>query len=267
MLSSFQMASRTGSDTGMKVFLQKAARRLVLGMPRFMRDGLWPLFDSNAGVERCLRNLKRKGFQPANIIDSGAYLGLWTRMIKQIFPDSKVLMIEPQPSRRAALLQAKNDFSGTVDFVQCLVGPETKDLVPFYEIEGGGSSVLGELTPAPRKTVTLPMRKLDDILAEEKISGPLLLKLDVQGYELEALKGADQTMRMAEVILMEVSFVRYNPAAPLFHDVVDFMQKKGFLVYDIFPLARWKEITLFQGDVFFVKENSSFRQIDFAAED
>ncbi len=258
--------ARTKTGGGVKILFQKLARRMVLCMPQFMRDGLWLLYNSDSSVEFCLRRLKEKGFAPKNVVDCGAYLGDWTRMVKKNFPGANVLMIEPVSNQQRLLLQVKSEFPGTVDYVQCLVGPETKEAATFFEVDGGGpgSSVLGELTRFPHKPVTLPMRRLDDILAEKKIAGPLFLKLDVQGYELEVLKGAERAMQNAEVILLEVSFVRYNPSGPLFHEVVAFMSEHGFLVYEICPLGRWLGVTLFQADVFFVKEDSGFRQIDFA---
>jgi len=244
---------------------QKLARRLVLLMPRSMRDGLRLLFNSDASVEFCLRQLKDKGFHPEQIVDCGAYMGNWTRMIKKHFPQARVLMIEPQEDKQPFLAQIQNEFPGSVDYVQCLMGPEAKTAVNFFEIEGGGSSLLGELTAAPRRTVTRPMKRLDDVLQEKGIS-PALLKFDVQGFELEVLKGAPKAMQEAEVILLEVSFVRYNPSGPLFHEVIAFMKERGFVVYDICPLGRFAGVTLFQADVFFVKEDSQYRQINFAAD-
>jgi hypothetical protein len=152
-----------------------------------------------------------------------------------------------------------------VDYIQCLMGPETKEAVSFFEIEGGGSSVLRDLTNSPYKTATLRMETLDHVLREKMVTNATLLKLDVQGYELEVLKGATETVKKAEVILLEVSFVDYNESGPLFHEVVAFMKDRGYLVYDIHPLPRWAGVTLLQADVIFVKENSAFRKIDFAA--
>ena len=244
---------------------QKLARRMVLTMPLFMQDGVRLLYNSETNVEFCLRKLKEKGFNPRHVVDGGAYMGNWTRMVKRNFPGAGVLMIEPQQDKRPLLIQVQNEFPGTVDYVQCLLGAEAKDAVPFFENEGGGSSVLRELTHSPFKTTTVPMRTLDDLLRERKITDAALLKLDLQGYELEALRGGAVAMKNAEVILLEVSLVPFNESGPLLHEVVAFMQDRGFLVYDLSALPRWIDSTLFQLDVFFVKENSALRQVNFAA--
>ena len=214
-------------------------------------------------MEFCLQKLKEKGFSPEIIVDCGAYTGSWTKMVKRVFPNANVLMIEPQAGKGSLLVQVCNEFSGTVDYVKCLLGSEQKEEVVFFEMESG-SSVLEEATHHPRKIVMLKMATLDDILREKKISKCTFLKLDVQGYELEVLKGAKEALKNATVILLEVSFIRCNRSAPLFHEVVAFMKNHGFLVYDVCPLPRWRDNTLLQADVFFVKDGSIFRQIDFA---
>jgi FkbM family methyltransferase len=217
-------------------------------------------------MEFCLQKLKEKGFSPEVIVDCGAYIGSWTKMVKKVFPNANILMIEPQASKEPLLVQVCNEFSGTVDYVRCLLGSEQKEKVTFFEVEGTetNSSVLEDVTIRPGKVVTLKMTTLDDILREKKVKECTFLKLDVQGYELEVLKGAKEALKNAEVILLEVSFIRCNRSAPLFHEVVAFMKERGFLVYDVSPLPRWKDNTLLQADVFFVKEGSIFRQIDFA---
>jgi FkbM family methyltransferase len=245
---------------------QKLARRIVLSMPLFIQDGLRLLYSSDANVEFCLRKLKEKGFAPENVVDCGAYVGNWTRMVKRNFLESNVLMIEPQADKESLLIQVCNEFPGTVNYVRCLLGCEPKEAVTFFEMESG-SSVLGELTDVPRKAVTLRMVPLDDVLRERKITKAMFLKLDVQGYELEVLKGAKQALKNSEVVLLEVSFVLYNQSAPLFHEVVEFMKDRGFLMYDICPLQRWADNTLLQADVFFVKKDSPFRRIDFMVTD
>ena len=92
------------------------------------------------------------------------------------------------------------------------------------------------------------MSTLDSVVDERKMTGPILLKADVQGYELEALRGANQTLRKTEVILLEVSTLPYNIGAPLLAEVVAFMAERRFLVYDLvtctagratIPRSRW----------------------------
>lgn len=85
----------------------------------------------------------------------------------------------------------------------------------------------------------VPMRRIDDIIAvaEEQhgISplGPALLKLDVQGFEIQALKGAHRVLKSVEVVILESSVVEYNAGAPLTAELLGFVDSLGFQVLDV----------------------------------
>ncbi|WP_145949530.1 FkbM family methyltransferase [Paenibacillus sp. Y412MC10] len=88
------------------------------------------------------------------------------------------------------------------------------------------------------------------------------MKLDVQGYELEVLKGAEQTLKDVELVLLEASVRPYNEDAPLFYDVINYMKKNGFIVFDICSLMRKPNSNiLLQVDLLFVNENSELCRI------
>jgi len=209
-----------------------------------------------ASVEWSLRNIKALGFQPRQIVDVGAYVGGWTRMVKSIFPEARVLMIEAQQGRETDLRQVCSEFSGEVVARMSLLGPNHRERESFYELETG-SSVLFEQSSIERRKVDYEMRTLDDVLAEAGFEQVEFLKLDVQGYELEVLKGAERTLPKIEVILMEVSLLGVNKGAPLLNEVVQFMSNRGFRVYDICSLIRRPlDSALWQSDLLFVREGS-----------
>ena len=86
----------------------------------------------------------------------------------------------------------------------------------------------------------------------------------MQGYEIEVLKGAINTLRDVEAVLMEVSFLAYNKNAPLLVDTVQFMKEMGFLAYDICSLVRYRiDNTLVQADIIFLRKDSPWRSRHF----
>jgi FkbM family methyltransferase len=236
---------------------RRLVRKIVVNLP-YLEEDLRGFYGGTS-MEYAVRQLQARGFDPKSIVDCGAYMGDWTRMVKRIFPGARVLMFEPQADKRQALADVCTDFPGTVECVSCLLGPQAKEAVTFFEMESG-SSVLEELTSYSRKTITLPMRTLDDTLREKNIQDATFLKLDVQGFEIEVLKGAAQAMKRAEVILLEVSFVPFNRSAPLFDEVVKYMRDNGFMAYDICNFHRVDNAPL-QGDAFFVKMDSPLRKL------
>ena len=97
------------------------------------------------------------------------------------------------------------------------------------------------------------MTTLDEVVGSV-ITSPQLLKLDVQGYEVEVLKGATRILAHTEVALLEVSLIEYNAGSPLFAEVIACMSNAGFAAYDICGYARREsDRALFQVDMLFVR--------------
>jgi hypothetical protein len=65
-------------------------------------------------------------------------------------------------------------------------------------------------------------------VAREHLPPPDLIKLDVQGYELEVLRGGEACLRHARAVLCEVSFKVFYSGQPLFHEIVAFLAARGF---------------------------------------
>jgi hypothetical protein len=194
-------------------FLKKVIRTAWCCLPRGKRVSLARavIHQANADEQRSigvvsleagLSQLRASGFAPTSVIDVGANRGSTPRS----------------------------------QFFIALLGAESREEVRFYQM-GTGSSVLAERSSTQRNELKLRMSTLDDLVAAE-VNSPMLLKLDVQGYELEVLRGARKILAEAEVVVIECSLIQYNDGAPLFAEVVSFMSERGFLVYDPFSDRR-----------------------------
>jgi hypothetical protein len=92
---------------------------------------------------------------------------------------------------------------------------------------------------------------LDDLISDAGRGGPELLKLDVQGFELEVLKGATRALAQARYVLLEVSIVQYNEGSPLIEQVLSWMAGQGYRTIDVFDMSRAPSSKLLQVDLLF----------------
>lgn len=208
-------------------------------------------------MEVSLRRLSRVGFRPAAALDIGANVGAWSRMCRRVFGTPRILAIEPQLQCEAELRHTANALGG-VTIVQTLLGARAAAAVPFYVNDFSGiSSVLREPEAPPVGAVPTDMVTLDELIVSSGFPQPGLIKLDVQGYELEVLRGGAQTLAGAEVVLMEVNLLPIYEGAPLLHETVAFMSDGGFRAYDICSaMRRPLDDALFQTDMIFVRHDS-----------
>lgn len=209
-----------------------------------------------ASLECSLRNMKKLGFHPQRIVDIGAYVGGWTLMVTRIFPSAQFLMIEAQESKRGVLEGIAKQLPDAACKI-ALLGPTDRAPVSFFELETG-SSVFDEESNVRRTVSIRETEMLDTVIEEAGLETVDFLKLDVQGYELEVLRGAKKTLPKVEAVLLEVSLIEINKGAPLLAEVVAFMKENSFRVYDICSFIRRPlDNAVWQTDVLFVRETSN----------
>jgi FkbM family methyltransferase len=234
------------------------ANRLVSRLAQFLPSEAKRAIKDRLGVpsvESTLTRMQRNGFRVSHAVDVGAYAGKWTMLCKTHFPQARVLMIEPQAALQPDLVGVAAHLED-VTVVQTLLGESIQTAVPFYEKETA-SSVLPEAEREDQPSSFLPMTTLDALLDAHDFQRVGLLKLDVQGYELEVLRGGERTLGVTDACLLEVNLIAIHFGAPLLHQMVAFMAERQFRVYDISSLYRRPyDDALWQVDMMFVRMDS-----------
>lgn len=203
-----------------------------------------------------LRHLTTLGFNPAVIFDIGAARGEWARMAHEIFPKSRIVSFEPNKREQPSLEKVQAEIPN-FDFKLGFLGPK-RDTVTYSD-ENTQTSLLSDAKSSGNATAE--MYVLDEMIASGEIPRPDFMKLDVQGFELEVLKGAENALKAGPALLLEVSFIDFLPHMPLIEDVLKFMSQRDYVWHDVMGLSRRPaDDTLWQMDVFFVKRDHPMRR-------
>jgi FkbM family methyltransferase len=206
-------------------------------------------------LEATLRCMKARGFEPRFGVDIGAYDGQWSLSFRREFPACHMLMIEAMESKTERLRQVSEQSGGAIDYRIAVLGARHGQSIRWIEMDSG-SSALEEHSGYPRDVQTRTLTTLDEVLGADAPRVDFM-KLDVQGYELEVLRGAARAMGQAQAIFLEASLVPVNDGCPLIHEVLAFMDARGFRLLDFCSQNRRKDGTLWQTDLMFVKSGSA----------
>lgn len=208
-----------------------------------------------------LEDLKFRGLACGAMMDVGANSGLWSRVAKEVFPEAGISLIEPRAEMKPDL---ERFCAAHPDSRYFLVGAgEQKATMPLTVHGEDSTFVPGRAGEKPNwgEQRDVEVVTVDSLVNERGCLIPDLMKVDVQGLELEVLKGASSTFGKTEIYILEVSFFPFYEGMPIFYDVVHFMQERNYVAYDFAGfLRRDYDGALGQCDICFVKENGFLRE-------
>jgi FkbM family methyltransferase len=211
-------------------------------------------------LEDFIGHLRGLDFNPNTVIDVGVASG--TPELYRGFSNSKHILIEPLEEFTPELRRIATKYN--VEYVSAAAG--AKPGKATFHVHTGdleGSSLLREndgpqVDGMPRE---VEVQTVDEICQRHQARGPMLLKVDVQGAEIEVLKGAEQTLYQTEVIVLECSLFKFQEGALELIDVIEYVRERGWAIYDLFGFRnRPLDGALAQLDVAFVQEKGRFRR-------
>lgn len=209
-----------------------------------------------AGVEHLpvLRGIKCR-----TVLDIGAHCGQFSLVATYIWPDAKIIAFEPLSKPARTFLKVFQE-SKKVKLHQVAVG-EKRDIAHMHVAKQNDSSSLlpisklqVEIFPNTYEEYSLRVDvfPLDDVIEDKNLERPVLLKIDVQGYELQTLRGAEKLLEMVDYVYVECSFVELYAGQALASDVIEYLQQKGFRLKGIYNVVYYRG-TAVQGDFLFSK--------------
>ncbi len=248
---------------GLKTAVQRAVNGLLSPAGLEIRRRAAPecLSANRATLEGVLAQAGSVGFIPGTVVDVGAAYGSFTRACCAAFPTCSVVMVEPIAEYRPHLEPLVRSIPGA-RLVEAAAAATSGSVTIHVHTDLVGSSLFLEdeetdVNGLPREVATTTLDALDRAAA---FTPPVLVKLDVQGAELDVLRGAERVLGATELIILETSLFRVFRGGPLLHEVVEYLARKGFVAYDVAGLQyRPLDGALIQVDLAFVRDAGRFR--------
>jgi FkbM family methyltransferase len=207
----------------------------------------------------CLELLELVKDDVKSVYDVGANQGDWTLLASTILPHASINAFEPLQQYQA-IFESKHTGNPKITLHKVGVGSENKEAVMNVASHSSSFLEIGEnitkVFPSQVKTgeETVQMIRLDDYVSKNSLPQPDLIKLDVEGFELEVLKGALDLLKNTKYLILEVSFIERHIGQPLFHDLVTYLAEHNFVLYSI-AHGIATGTPLYAHDVMFINKN------------
>jgi FkbM family methyltransferase len=214
-------------------------------------------------MEALFEHVTKLGLVPGCIIDLGAAYGDFTRMAARIAPGSQYLLFEPLTEYEGNLRGLQGELPNT-HIVMAAAAEAPGNMTINVHGDLMGSSLMYEWEEASDVNGTprdVPITTVDTEIARLGWPADIWFKIDVQGAELKALAGAQETLRRTALLVVETTLFNTFSDGPLAGEVIAYMAERGFVLYDIAGfLYRPLDGALMQLDLAFVPKDSPLRR-------
>lgn len=187
-----------------------------------------------------LNHMRNQNINPKVVYDIGASTLHWYDCARSIWPNAEYIAFDAMDE--CGQLYSEAGIKHAIN----LLSDQDNKILDFYENKenpAGNSYYRENVQYSPAAAflyddshkVKKYAKTLDTIIEEKNFPLPDLMKLDIQGAEIDVLKGAQQALTHCRDLIVEIQEVEYNKGAPMKKEVIDYLTKLGFsLVKDKF---------------------------------
>lgn len=204
--------------------------------------------------------LKKQKYK--TIVDIGANRGQFALVARNILPDAKIVSFEPlanpaskysrvfEGDSKVKLYQAAIAQNEGVAVIHISNRDDSSSLLPITSTQS--NLFPGTEESGITKIKTAPLIKY---LHRDDIVAPALLKLDVQGYELEALRGSEELLDKFDNVYVECSFIELYQGQAMASEVIDYLYKKEYVLDGVYNIYYDQNGIAIQADFLFGRRN------------
>ncbi len=195
-----------------------------------LRQRFAALCDAAGFVPRISQSdvLRRAGLKADEMIDVGVHRG--TPFLYDAFPDAYFLLVDPQRRAESLLENPPARFK----FINAALGAEAGTMM--FNVSGPKSSLLewnDNIGTTVRRRYEVSVTTLDALIGVELHSDNIGIKIDVEGFEGEVIKGLRDSAARVRFVMAEVSVLKRLKGAPDFGEFVSLMHERGFAFYNL----------------------------------
>lgn len=178
------------------------------------------------------------------ILDIGGGIGASLKLFSGHFPDKKIMVFEPVTESYNAIKERFPDHVN-IEFIKAAAGNETSEkeiniagritsssLLPL--VADPDSDVFNEKNLGQVRVEKIKIVRLDDFLAKNSDEVGIM-KIDVQGFEMDVLKGAEMTLKRTDIIVLEANNHDAYSGSAKYYDIDRYLRDRNFALYNIFP--------------------------------
>ncbi|MCX6189543.1 MAG: FkbM family methyltransferase [Bacteroidetes bacterium] len=186
---------------------------------------------------------KQLGKEPQTIFDVGANIGYVSFQFRKRFSAANIFSFEPNPTVFSKLSQSFfNDKK--VHPINKGVGA-TNGILNFYKNNNSGTSSFLKPSTFHLKNLAKAFEEIDievvnltDYCMQNSIENVDVLKLDIEGFEIEALKGFHTFLvqKKVDIIYLEVNLSELYENQPVINDVITFLFGYNYLLYGFYGI-------------------------------
>jgi len=238
--------------------MKKIKKLLVLLFNVFYLKAL--LMGCAAAIEHRLFFKNFKNLEVKTIIDIGANKGQFSLIAKKFFPNASIFAFEPLARPFQKFLKIFNTIEN-VKIYKYAIGPFDDEVTMNISNREDSSSILeighlqNKIFPGTSKIneEKVYISPIDKLLETSNIHNPSLLKIDVQGYELEVLKGCKSILDKIDYIYCECSFIELYKNQAIYSQVCEWLYDHNFSVTSIYNPSYDHKGQMVQADIYFKK--------------
>ncbi|HLX62137.1 MAG TPA: FkbM family methyltransferase [Planctomycetota bacterium] len=200
------------------------------------------------------------------VLDLGAHVGQTAERYRGCFPRAKIISFEPFPESFAACQKAAEKLQ-PMDVYALAAADEIGSRTFYLTSFSARNSLLRldesktDLFPAEWSKrageIKVEATTLDTFCRDKNIDRVDILKMDIQGGELQALRGAKELLarQAIDAVFLEVSFEATYDGHPLFFELYRFLHEAGFVLFDLYNcLKGTTNMALVEGDALFIRK-------------